>query len=102
MSVTLLLIVLWVAIATYGDTLFKRAAGLFTPAFAAGFCCYAAASFFALATFRRQQWGWIIIFWNSISLGLSLALSVWLYREPFTVRRAIAAALLAGAMLLAN
>jgi len=94
------LVVLWVGIATYGDTLFKSAPSLLSAQFAAAALTYFISSFFAFWTFKLQQWGWIILLWNSLSLALSLFLSVAMFAVPFTIRRRISAALVLAAILL--
>lgn len=94
------LVLVWVGIATYGDTLFKSAPSLSSGLFLAAAGCYLVTSFFAFWTFRLQQWGWIILLWNSVSLALSLLLSVVMFGEPFTIRRRIAAVLVLAAILL--
>ena len=100
MTISLLLVCTWVAVATFADMRFKAASGVWTFDFWIAFISYALCSFAALATFRRQSWGWIILMWNVLSLGLSLILSVVLYREPFTRHRMVAALLLFGAFML--
>lgn len=94
------LILLWVGIATYADTLFKSANSLNSGRFIAGAAGYLVTSLFAFWTFRLQQWGWIIILWNSTSLALSLFLSVAMFGEPFTLRRKISAVFVMIAILL--
>jgi len=94
------LILPWVGIATYGDTLFKSAPSLTSGKFVAASASYFVTSFFAFWTFKLQQWGWIILLWNSLSLALSLFLSVVMFEEPFTLRRRIAAAFVLAAILL--
>jgi uncharacterized membrane protein len=96
----IILILLWVGIATYGDAMFKSAPSLMSGKFALAAASYLATSFFAFWTFKLQQWGWILILWNSISLALSLFLSVAMFGEPFTIRRRIAAVLVFAAILL--
>lgn len=96
----ILLVVAWVAVATYGDVKFKEARAVMSAEFALGFASYAASTLFALATFRVAQWGWVFIAWNLLSLALGLVLAVLVFHEPFTARRAISAALLVAAMLL--
>lgn len=100
MTISLILVLVWVAVATFADTRFKAASGVWTFDFWIAFASYALCSFAALATFRRQSWGWIILMWNVLSLALSLVLSVVLYREPFTRHRVVAALMLFGAFLL--
>lgn len=100
MTISLILVIAWVSVATFADTRFKAASGVATFDFWIAFSSYAVTSFIALATFRRQSWGWIILMWNILSLALSLALSVALYREPFTRHRLVAALMLFGAFLL--
>ena len=97
---TIVLILFWVGIATYGDTMFKSAPSLMSGKFAAAAASYLATSFFAFWTFKLQQFGWILILWNSVSLALSLFLSVAMFGEPFTMRRRIAAILVLAAILL--
>ena len=96
----LTLILIWVGIATYGDTLFKTATSVTSGKFVVGSATYFATSFFAFWTFKLQKFGWIILLWNSLSLALSLFLSVVMFGEPFTLRRRIAAALILAAILL--
>lgn len=96
------LIVVWVSLATYGDTLFKSAHSIASLRFVGGAMTYLLSSFLAFWGFKLKQWGWTILLWNSISLGLSLLLSVVLFGEPFTIRRKLAAALVVAALLLAE
>ena len=100
--VSLLLVLLWVGIATFADICFKGAGRFDTWRFGAGFLCYASTSFIAVATFNRQQWGWIVIVWNCLSLGISMYLSVTMFHERFSVRRAVASVLVLAAMFLAE
>lgn len=100
MTISLILMLAWVAVATFADTRFKAASGVWTVSFAVAFASYALTSFIALVAFRRQSWGWIILIWNTLSLALSLVLSVILYREPFTTHRLVAALMLFGSFLL--
>jgi len=97
---TIVLILLWVGIATYGDTMFKSAPSLGSGKFVAAAASYLATSFFAFWAFRLQQFGWVLILWNSVSLALSLFLSVAIFGEPFTIRRRVAAVLVLAAVLL--
>jgi len=99
---SLLLIFVWVALATYADTCFKACERLTGWRFLIGTSCYASCAFLAVATFRRQQWGWIVIVWNCVSLAVSMFLSVALYREPFTFRRIVASLLVLAAIFLAE
>lgn len=94
------LILGWVVLATYADMLFKGAKTWDSQRFMAGVACYAACGAFALATFKRQQWGWIILMWNICSIALSMLISVLQFNEPFTMRRAIAMALIITAIFL--
>jgi drug/metabolite transporter (DMT)-like permease len=94
------MVLLWVAVATFADTRFKSAGSFWTRDFLIGTTCYCLTSVIALAAFRRQSWGWIILVWNILSLALSLLLSVTLYHEPFTRYRLVAALMLLGAFLL--
>jgi len=100
MAISLILVFAWVAVATFADTRFKAASGIATVDFWIAFLSYAVTSFIALATFRRESWGWIILMWNILSLALSLILSVAMYKEPFTRHRLVAALMLFGALLL--
>ncbi len=102
MKITLALVIGWVVLATYADTLFKSATSWRGTEFILGVTCYAACGVFALATFRRQQWGWVILVWNICSLAISMGLSVLIFHEPFTARRAIASALVLTASFLAE
>jgi drug/metabolite transporter (DMT)-like permease len=99
-ALAICLVLLWVGIATYGDTLFKGAPALSSGKFACAMLAYLATSFLAFWTFKLQQWGWIVLLWNSLSLGVSLFLSVAMFGEPFTIRRRVAAVLVLAAMLL--
>jgi hypothetical protein len=94
------LILVWVAICTYGDMLFKRAPSIASWDFTAAAVTYLLSSFVAFWTFRLQQWGWIAILWSSTSLTASLFLSVVMFGEPFTIRRRVAAALILAAIFL--
>lgn len=96
------IIVVWVCLATYGDTLFKSAPSIVSLRFAGGAMSYLLSSVLAFWGFKLKQWGWTILLWNSISLGLSLFLSVVLFGEPFTIRRKLATALVVAALLLAE
>jgi multidrug transporter EmrE-like cation transporter len=100
--VGLCLVLLWVAIATYGDVCFKTAGGFHSWRFLIGALCYLSTSIIAVTTFNRQQWGWIFIVWSCLALALGIWLSVVLYHEPFTMRRAIAAVLVVVALFLAE
>jgi hypothetical protein len=93
---------LWVALATFADIRFKAASSIFTGDFILGALCYLATSFLAIVAFHRQQWGWLFIIWNCFSLGLGLLLSVVLFREPFTFRRAAASLFVFLAILLSD
>jgi len=97
---TVVLVLFWVGIGTYGDTMFKTAPSLLSSKFAAAAASYLATSFFAFWAFRLQQFGLILILWNSVSLALSLFLSVAMFGEPFTIRRRVAAVLVFAAVLL--
>lgn len=100
--IPVLLVILWVVLASIADIRFKAANGHFTLDFWIGLACYASTALLALWTFNRQTWGWIVLLWNCVSLGLCMLLSVVLYHEPFTTRRLIASLLLLGAILLAD
>ena len=99
---SVLLVIAWVAIATYGDVLFKSSPSILSWRFLLAALSYLATSFIAFWTFRLQQWGWIILIWNGLSLALSLFLSVALFHEPFTWRRRLAACCLLAAILLTD
>jgi multidrug transporter EmrE-like cation transporter len=102
MLYSIILVLAWVGLATYADTCFKKAPKVDSLKFFTGMACYAATSFFAIATFKRQQWGWILITWNCTSLLVSMILSVVLFDEPFTKRRMIATILTLIAILMSE
>jgi hypothetical protein len=102
MALSLTIVFLWVALATFADIRFKLAASIATADFLVGAICYFLTSFLALAAFHRQQWGWTIIVWNCVSLALGMALSVFLFREPFTVKRVAASLFVFLAILLSD
>ena len=102
MAASFAVVFLWVAVATYADIRFKAAAGLLSADFVLGILCYLLTGFLALVAFHKQQWGWVIIVWNCFSFILSMLLSVLLFREPFTVKRASASAFVLLAILLAD
>lgn len=97
-----LMTLVWVAVCTYSDTLFKGARGEYSWRFYLGCSLYAMSGFFALWILGAQQWGWVTILWNALQLTLSLILSVAIYSEPFTIRRRVAAILLLGAILICD
>ena len=97
---TLIIILGWVGLATYADTCFKKAPNVYSQTFLIGLTCYTLTSFFAIMAFKRQEWAWIILMWNCISLVISLVLSVWMFHEQFTTRRALASVLVLLAILL--
>ncbi len=99
-ALPIILVLAWVGIAIYGDTLFKAADALASWRFIVAAVCYSSTSFIAFYTFKMRQWGWICIMWSVTSLAVSLLLSVALYGEPFTIRRRIAAVLVLAAILL--
>lgn len=101
-TLSVFLILWWVGIATYGDTLFKSAPSLSSGRFWGAALMYLLTSFLAYWTFKLQQWGWAILVWNSASLSLSLFLSFVMFKEPFTHRRAVAFVLVLVAMVLAK
>jgi hypothetical protein len=97
------LVLAWVGIVTYADTCFKAAAGRFDVwRFLIGFFCYGSTSVLAIVTFGQARWGWIIITWNCLSLGLNMLISVGMFHERFAVRRAIASVLVLAALFLAE
>jgi hypothetical protein len=101
-AAAIVLVLVWVAVATYADMQFKAATGVLSPEFARGIIGYGASGFVALAAFKQQSWGWIFIAWNCLSLAAGLTLAVAIYQEPMTWRRMSAAILLVAAMLLAE
>src|SRR4051812_6959782 len=74
--VSLAVVFLWVALATYADIRFTAAPSFTSADFLAGSLCYALTGFLAVIAFHRQQWGWVIIVWNCVSFGLAMLLSV--------------------------
>jgi len=102
MALSLTVVLLWVALATYADTCFKAASSIATADFVVGAVCYFLTSFLAIAAFHRQQWGWIFIVWNCVSLALGMLLSVVLFREPFTLKRAVSSLFVFLAILLSD
>lgn len=102
MAESLIVVLVWVGLATYADICFKAATSIITADFFLGALCYFLTSFLAIIAFHRQQWGWIFIIWNCFSLGLGMLLSVALFREPFTLKRAAASVFVLLAILLAD
>jgi hypothetical protein len=102
MAESLIVVFLWVALATYADICFKAATSIVTVDFLVGSLCYLLTSFLAIVAFHRQQWGWIFIIWNCFSLLVAMVLSVALFREPFTLKRAAASVFVLLAILLAD
>ena len=102
MALSLTVVFFWVALATYADTCFKAASGIVTADFFVGSLCYLLTSFLAITAFHRQQWGWIFIIWNCFSLLVAMLLSVVLFREPFTLKRAAASTFVLLAILLSD
>lgn len=96
------LIALWVCIATWADMCFKSASNLFSREFAMSLSSYIATAPLAFATFRYASWGYIFIVWSAGALLLSMAIGLLVYDEPMTTRRMIAAALVLGAIPLAE
>jgi len=68
----------------------RAATSIVTADFFVGSLCYLLTSFLAITAFHRQQWGWIFIVWNCVSLALGMVLSVILFHEPITIKRAAA------------
>ena len=99
-TVPILLVVFWVAIGTWADTLLKQSMFLASWRFVVGATVYSSCSLLAFWTYRVQGFGWVVLFWNSLSLAVSLLLSVIMFGEPFTLRRRLAAALILAAILL--
>jgi multidrug transporter EmrE-like cation transporter len=95
-----LFVLVWVVVAFYADVLFKRAATLGSWSFIAGCSIYTCTSVFAFYSYRLQQWGWIGLVWSSLSVMATLLSSVFLFGEPFTMQRRIAAILALAAILL--
>ena len=102
LTVSTLLVIFWVAVATWADALLKSTGRLGTMQFVTGACVYFCCAFLAFWTYRLQSFGWVVLLWNSMSLALSLVLSVTMFGEPFTIRRRIAAAFVLAAILLAE
>jgi multidrug transporter EmrE-like cation transporter len=100
LAASVTLVIIWVALATWGDTLLKTAPRLGTIRFAVGGVIYFSCAFLAFWTYRLQGFGWVVLLWNSLSLALSLLLSVVVFQEPFTIRRRIATILVLAAILL--
>jgi len=96
------LVLVWVAIALYADTLFKGLADFRSRRFLGGAGLYLACTFLAVWTYRLEQWGWIVIAWNAASVAGGLVMSSLLFHETFTPRRAIATALALAAIFLAE
>ena len=98
----LMLVVVWVGFATIGDICCKTTQGFATWRFAVALACYALCAVFAVVTFGRQQWGWVLIAWNGVNVAVGIWLSVSYFREPFTLKRAIATALVTAAIVIAE
>ena len=98
--ISVFLVFLWVTIATLADTFFKSAGTFNSRKFISGLLLYAVCAFFAIPVFRKQQFAWVVIIWNCLSLLLSMALSLWFYHEPFSLKRTIAVVLVFVAIFL--
>jgi hypothetical protein len=95
-------IFLWVVLATCADILFKAAATFAGADFLVGLLCYVLTAFLAVIAFHRQLWGWVILVSNCLFLVLAMIISVVLFREPFTVKRAAASLFVLLAILLTD
>jgi multidrug transporter EmrE-like cation transporter len=91
---------LWVALATYADILVKASASFASIGFLIGLVCYASTAFLAVIASHQQQWGWVIIVWNCFFFVLAMLLSVLLFHEPFTLKRAAASSFVLLALFL--
>ena len=100
--IAVLLIALWVAVATFADMRFKEAQSIHSIEFLSGVVGYGVTCFLAIATFRYATFGWIFLVWGTMSLALGLGIATSYYHEPLTTRRLLTAGLLAGAMFLAE
>jgi multidrug transporter EmrE-like cation transporter len=94
-----LFVLVWVVVAFYADVLFKRAATLGSWSFIAGCSIYTCTSF-CLLFISFAAGGWIGLVWSSLSVMATLLSSVFLFGEPFTMQRRIAAILALAAILL--
>jgi multidrug transporter EmrE-like cation transporter len=94
------IVFLWVVLATCADICFTTATRFMSADFFVGLMCYMLTAFLAVVAFHRQQWGWIIIVWSCFSFVLAMLLSVVLFREPFTLKRALASSFVLLAILL--
>jgi hypothetical protein len=102
MLTSFLLVVVWVGIATCGDIWLKQTRGFGTWCFAGGVVSYSLCAVMAVVTFRRAPWGWVLLAWNCLSLAIGLWMSVALFHERFTIKRGIAAVLLAAAICISE
>lgn len=102
MLTNFLFVIVWVGIATCGDLWLKQTRGFGTWRFAAGTVAYALCAVMAVVTFRRAQWGWVLLAWNCLSLAVGMWMSVAMFHERFTLKRAIAAVLLAAAIVISE
>lgn len=100
--VAVLLIAIWVSVATFADMRFKEATTVLSVEFLFGVLGYGATCFLAILTFRYGTFGWVFLVWGIMSLALGLGLATSYYHEPLTTRRLLTAGLLAGAMFLAE
>src|SRR5215470_937782 len=90
MFASILLIIVWVAIGMFGDVFLRASHGFSTWRFVAGTALYGSTSILAILTFRRQSWGWVILAWNCVSIAAGMVLSIIIFGERFTLKRAIA------------
>ena len=100
--VALILVAIWVSVATFADVKFKEAPSILSTEFMMGVLGYGATCFIAIATFRYATFGWVFLVWGIMSLAVGLGLATSYYHEPLTTRRLLTAGLLASAMFLAE
>ena len=91
MLLTISLTFAWVCIAGLADVLFKNASGFSDIKFVCGLILYATTAILAVLTFKRIEFGSLIILWITLSLLVGLMISVFYYHEKFTLTTAIAA-----------
>jgi multidrug transporter EmrE-like cation transporter len=101
-TITTGLILLWVLIATVADMHFKAARSWDDPSFWIGVVLYAFTGGLALLTFKRVDFGSVVVIWIATSLLLGILVSVLWYRERFTCARALALLATIIAMALAG
>ncbi len=90
MALTILLIFIWVGIACIADVFFKNTSGFADIKFFCGLVLYAATAGIAVITFKRIEFGALIILWMAVSLLVGILISVFYYHEKFTYTTATA------------